>query len=141
MPDLQKIEGVSLEEFFEKCKNFDKEFPLSAEDAKDDSKKNKIDSLRRVYDAQRFMFDSKMFREDDLAALKNPKRILEFVDKSTEGKLEAFYEQMKPKKEKFSIKIAGKDFEKRVFEQNRDSLVLIYHSEPEKNRGIKQKFE
>jgi hypothetical protein len=82
-----------------------------------------------------------MYKEDSLATLKNPQKLLDFVDEAKSGSRPSFYEQMKTKPEKHSVKIAGKDFEKRVFESKKDALVLIYHPEPEKNRGIKQKFE
>jgi len=35
----------------------------------------------------------------------------------------------------------GEEFEKRVIETKRDALVLIFHPNPEKNRGLKEKFE
>lgn len=82
-----------------------------------------------------------MYKEDSLATLKNPQKLLDFVDEARSGSRPAFYEQMRTIPEKYSVKIAGKDFEKRVFESKKDALVLIYHPEPEKNRGIKQKFE
>ena len=94
-----------------------------------------------MYDPNRFIFDAKMYKEDSLATLKNPQKLLDFVDEARSGSRPAFYEQMRTKPEKYSVKIAGKDFEKRVFESKKDALVLIYHPEPEKNRGIKQKFE
>lgn len=37
--------------------------------------------------------------------------------------------------------MVGDDFEQRVFNTKRDVLMLIYHPQSHKNRGLKQKFE
>jgi hypothetical protein len=45
------------------------------------------------------------------------------------------------KRVKYSQKVVGDDFEKRVFETDRDALLLIHHPVGAKNRGLKDKFE
>lgn len=52
-----------------------------------------------------------------------------------------FHSSVPDKAEKFSTKIVGQDFEKRVFGQTQDTLLLVYHPLSQKNRGLKQKLE
>jgi len=35
----------------------------------------------------------------------------------------------------------GEDFEKRIIDGSRDTLLLVYHPLAHKNRGLKEKFE
>jgi len=37
--------------------------------------------------------------------------------------------------------VVGDDFEKRVFETERDALIFIHHPDTHKNRALKHKFE
>ena len=84
---------------------------------------------------------SRMFLEDNIDSLKNPTKLTAFVNEVLNGERPLYWESEKSKIQKFSEKIVGEDFEKRVIDQDRDSLVLIYHPVNEKNRGLKQKFE
>jgi hypothetical protein len=73
--------------------------------------------------------------------LLNPTKLTAFVDQVINGERALYWESEKEKREKFSQKLVGEDFEKRVIDSDRDALVLIYHPLGEKNRGLKQKFE
>jgi len=67
--------------------------------------------------------------------------LVKFIKQSLNGDLPYYFESEKQKKIKFSKKVVGEDFTKRVFESNKDALVLIYHPNKEKNRGLKEKFD
>ena len=135
---LEKIEGVPTRTFIEKALNADKEF--AAKPGDDDSKQNKLDTMKMIYSPDRFIM-SKLYREDNLDVLVNPTKFTTFVDQVINGERPLYWESEKEKKEKFSQKLVGEDFEKRVIDSDRDALVLVYHPISEKNRGLKHKFE
>ena len=135
---LEKIEGVPTKQFIEKALNADKEF--AAKPGDDDTKQNKLDTMKMIYSPDRFLM-SKLYREDNLEILINPTKLTAFVDQVLNGERPLYWESEKEKKEKFSQKLVGEDFEKRVIDSDKDALVLIYHPITEKNRGLKQKFE
>jgi hypothetical protein len=37
--------------------------------------------------------------------------------------------------------VVGEDFEKKVLKSKQDTLLLIYHPEKSKNRGLKEKLD
>jgi len=39
------------------------------------------------------------------------------------------------------VKVVGEDFEKKVLKSKQDTLLLIYHPEKSKNRGLKEKLD
>jgi len=55
LPHLQKLEGDSIDEFIRRSKNSEAEFADQPGD--DDSRKNELDTLKRLYSPQRFVFD------------------------------------------------------------------------------------
>lgn len=83
----------------------------------------------------------KMYKEDSLDVLKNPVKLCNFINEVLNGERSYFWCGTKPKPQKYTTKVVGDDFEKRIFDQDKDSLVLMYHPHPEKNRGLKQKLE
>lgn len=99
-----------------------------------------MDTMKLIFSTDRFLMN-KMYREEDPEAVKDPRRILKFVNETLNGEIPYFFETENPKKPKFSSKLCGEDIEKRVFDSSRDSLVLIYHPLEHKNRGLKDKFE
>lgn len=82
-----------------------------------------------------------MYREDNLNNLKNPETLLSFVDEAIRGERQLFHSSLPDKTEKYSTKVVGLDFEKRVFDSDKDTLLLVYHPLSHKNRGLKQKLE
>lgn len=44
-------------------------------------------------------------------------------------------------KQKYTKKIVGEDFDKRIMESKKDALVLVYHPVKEKNRDLVDKYE
>lgn len=82
-----------------------------------------------------------MFREDGIENLKNPEKLVQFVEEAIRGERKLFHSSLPDKAEKFSTKIVGLDFEKRVFGSDQDTLLLVYHPLSQKNRGLKQKLE
>lgn len=84
---------------------------------------------------------SKLYKEDSLDVLKNGDKLTIFINEVLNGERPLYWESAKAKSPKYSQKLVGQDFEKRVFERDRDALVLIHHPVAEKNRGLKQKFE
>jgi hypothetical protein len=63
------------------------------------------------------------------------------VSEVLNGEKLLFWDTMKPKPTKYSKKVVGLEFEKRVIDSDQDVLLLIYHPLSQKNRGLKQKFE
>lgn len=110
---LEKIEGVPTKTFIEKALNADKEFQAKAGD--DDSKQNKLDTMKMIYSPDRFIM-SKLYREDNLDVLINPTKLTAFVDQVINGERPLYWESEKGKKQKFSQKLVGEDFEKRVID-------------------------
>lgn len=74
---MEKIEGVPTRTFIEKALNADKEFAAKSGD--DDSKQNKLDTMKMIYSPDRFIM-SKLYREDNLDVLVNPTKFTAFVD-------------------------------------------------------------
>lgn len=73
--------------------------------------------------------------------MKNPEKLCQFVSEVLNGEKPLFFDSMKPKPTKYSIKVVGQEFEKRVIDSEQDALLLIYHPLSHKNRGLKQKLE
>ena len=96
---LENIEGVPTKEFIEKALNADKEF--AAKQGDDDSKQNKLDTMKMIYSPDRFIM-SKLYREDSLDVLTNPTKLTGFVDQVLNGERPLYWESEKEKKEKFS---------------------------------------
>lgn len=133
MKNLEKVEGLSKEEYLKKSFRNAEEFAYKDED--DDTQRNRKDTLKMIYSPERFIM-SKMFHTKDLHTLLDPEQIDKFVRESLNGSLPLYWETEKIPKKKYSLKVVGEDFDKRIFENKKDSLVLIYHPIKEKNRGI-----
>jgi len=52
-----------------------------------------------------------------------------------------YWETEKVPKKKYTQKVVGEDFEKRVLESKKDVVLLITHPVKEKNRGLLEHFE
>lgn len=87
-----------------------------------------------MYSPQRFMAQ-KLFHLTDLSKLDS------FVEQVLNGEGKLWWPSLVDRKPKHSVKIVGTDFENRVFNTNRDALVLFYHPLKDKNRGLKEKYE
>lgn len=127
-----------MKDFVEKCLNADEEFKPKEGD--DDSKANKLDTLKMIFSADRFLM-SKLYKEDSIEVLKNPVKLGQFVSEVLNGERPLYWESLKPTPTKHSIKVVGQEFEKRVIDSSQDALLLIYHPLSHKNRGLKEKFE
>lgn len=138
LPALERLEGLSKRDFIEKSLNADQEFAETP--GMSEAAANKLQTLKMVFSPDRFLM-SKVYREDDLESLFNPEKINGFVGEVLNGERPLFWESQIDKAPKYSQKIVGEDFEKRVYDNERDALVLIYHPIKSKNRGLKAKFE
>ena len=99
LPRLEKIEGVTTRQFIEKSLNAEKEF--AAKEGDDDTKQNKLDTMKMIYSPERFLM-SKLYREDDINVLLNPNKLTTFVDQVLNGERPLYWESEKPKVEKYS---------------------------------------
>ena len=70
----------------------------------------------------------------------DPEKVIDFVTKTYKKKA-PHWDSEKPKKEKFTFKMTGKDVENFIFTSKRNALVLVYSTDSFKNRGIKDKME
>lgn len=138
LPNLEKIEGVSVEEFMKKAKNNEKEFAYTEKD--DDKERNRKDTLKMIYSPDRF-YMGKMFKTDDIEVITDFSKIVEFVKSSINNELKYYWDTTPIPQVKYSQKIVGEDFDKRILDSKRDALVLIHHPIKEKNRGLLEKFE
>lgn len=138
LKNLKKIEGLSVSEFLNKAANAEVEF--AAKPGDDENKQNRLDTQKRIYSLDRFLM-TRMYRENDLTVIKDSAKLAQFVTEALNGKRELYWESEKVKPQKYSDKVVGNEFERRVLESKRDSLILIYHPLAEKNRGLKEKFE
>lgn len=66
---IQKIEGLTPDEYIKKALKSDIEF--AHDPTEEDSQRNKKDTMRTIYSTERFIFN-KAYREDDLNVLTNP---------------------------------------------------------------------
>jgi len=82
--------------------------------------------MKMIYSPDRFIM-SKLYREDSLDVLTNPAKLTAFVNEVLNNERPLYWESEKEKKEKFSEKLVGEDFEKRVIDSDQDALLLIYH--------------
>jgi len=138
LPKLEKIEGASVEEFMRKAKNNEVEFAATEKD--DDRERNKKDTMKMIYSPDRFLMQ-KMYHTDDLNVLTDFTKLVGFVKASINNELKYYWDSTPIPKEKYSQKIVGEDFDKRILESKRDSLVLVYHPIKDKNRHIIDKYE
>jgi len=89
-----------------------------------------------LYSPERFYMQN-YHLEKDVDKLMTSEGILAFVDKCAAGEMPLHYKSEPDKwSHKFSNKLVGEEFEKRVIETKRDALVFISHPIKEKNRGL-----
>lgn len=138
LPYVEKIEGLPKEEYFRKAKNNEQEFAYTASD--DDHSRNRKDTQKLIYAPDRFQMP-RMHQTDDKAVLTDAEKLAEFVKSAVLSQLPLYWETEKVPKEKHTQKVVGEDFEKRVIQSKRDSVVLIEHPVKAKNGKILQQFE
>lgn len=73
LPRLQKIEGMSIEDYYKTCMSSDQIFADKPGDSDTDKNRNQTNKL--IFSEERFIAQ-KMFREDNLESLKNPETLL-----------------------------------------------------------------
>ena len=83
----------------------------------------------------------RMHHTSDPETLTDPEKLVDFVKSAVLGQLPNYWETDKTPKQKYSIKIVGEDFEKRIVDSKKDALVLVYHPLKEKNRQLQDSFE
>lgn len=83
----------------------------------------------------------RMHHTTDPETLTDPDKLVDFVKSAVLGQLPTYWETDKTPIQKYSIKVVGEDFEKRIIESKKDSLVLVYHPLKEKNRHLQDTFE
>lgn len=115
LPRLEKVEGLPVKEFVEKCLNADEEFKPKPGD--DDNKANKLDTLKMIFSPDRFLM-SKLYKEDSIEVLKNPLKLGQFVSEVLNGEKPLYWESLKSRPTKHSIKVVGQEFEKRVIDSS-----------------------
>ena len=93
-----------------------------------------------IYNPERF-FMSKMYYLEDKSKLFDSDAICQFVQSSIIGELHLYWEREKLPKQKYSEKIVGEDFEKRILESGKNAIVLFYHPIKDKNRNVCEQFE
>ena len=136
--NLEKVEGLTKDEYLRRAVQADKEFAYTEKD--DDHQRNKKDTQKLIYSPERF-FMSRMYQTADVETLTDPDKLVNFVKSAVLGQLPLYWETEKVPKHKYSLKVVGEDFEKRVLDSKKDALVLISHPIKEKNRGLLQTYE
>ena len=104
MPQIEKIEGVSKEEFLRKAKNADEEFAVKPED--DEAAQNKKDTQKQVFHEARFEMQ-RMHIETDLAKIVDSEKLLNFATEAFNNKVPLAWLGEKAKVEKHSTKVIG----------------------------------
>lgn len=83
----------------------------------------------------------KMYHSSDKTVLTEPDKLNDFVKSAVLGQLPIYWETTLVPKEKYSQKIVGEDFEKIIFETQKDTLLFINHPTQEKNRKLLDFYE
>ena len=136
--NIQKVEGMSRDEYLRKAVNVDKEFAYAESD--DDQQRNKKDTQKLIYSPERF-FMSRMYQTADRDILTDPDKLVDFVKSAVLGQLPLYWETEKVPKKKYTQKVVGEDFEKRVLESKKDVLLLVTHPIKDKNRDLLERYE
>ena len=77
----------------------------------------------------------------DQEILTNPEKLVNFIQQAVLGQLPLYWETEKVPKQKYSQKVVGEDFEKRIQDSKKDVLLLITHPTKDKNRNILAAYE
>ncbi|CDW86371.1 UNKNOWN [Stylonychia lemnae] len=136
LPQLEKVEGMSPDEFLKKALNIDSEL----KEIKEEENQNRKDTMKLLYSPDRFIMN-KMYHTDDPEILSDFQKLVDFVKQSVNGELKCYWDTENVPKTKYAQKIVGEDFDKRVMQGNKDAVVLVYHPIKEKNRELVDKFE
>lgn len=64
-----------------------------------------------------------------------------FVAEVLNGQRKEYWTSTPDCHDRASVKVVGDDFEKQVIDRDVDTLMLIYHPQRDKNRGLKEKFD
>ena len=83
----------------------------------------------------------RMHHTSDKSILTDPEKLTDFVKSAVLGQLPLYWESEKVPKQKYSLKVVGEDFYKRILSSKKDTLVLIQHPIKEKNRHLLGMFE
>ena len=122
---LEKVEGMSPQEYMVKAVNNEKEFAHT--DTDDERERNRKETMKLMYAVDRFLVP-KMYYTGDRDTLGNYDKLKEFVSKALDNQLPVYWESEKlPKYRKYSQKVVGEDFEKRVLTSEKDTLLLVAH--------------
>ena len=132
LKELQKVEGLSKEEYNAKAEEMSRMAPNKDDD--------KLETQKMMYNPSRFEMQ-RMHMTKSVELLTDPKRLKEFALGACLKTIPCSYMSEKDKVWKKSTKVVGTTFKKLVLDCNRDALVLIYHPQKDKNRGLKQKLE
>lgn len=93
-----------------------------------------------IYNPNRFKMN-RMYHTNDKQTLTNPEKLNDFVKAAVVDQLPLYWETEKMPKTKYSWKLVGEDFEKKILDAKRDTLVLIKHPDEAKNRKLAAEFE
>jgi hypothetical protein len=96
--------------------------------------------MKLIYSPDRFMMP-KMYHTGDISNLNNYENMLNFISNSVKGQNKLYWDTEKIPRSKYTQKVVGEDFEKRILENNKDTLLFVYHPLKEKNLGLEEKFE
>jgi len=77
----------------------------------------------------------------DQDILTNPEKLVNFIQQAVLGQLPLYWETEKVPKQKYSQKVVGEDFEKRIQDSKKDVLLLVTHPTKDKNRKILAAYE
>ena len=76
-----------------------------------------------------------------MGVITDPKKLLGFLEESLDEKRPVYFTRSDPKAKRYAERVTGETFEKQILDGKRDALMLIFHPNPEKNRGLKEKFQ
>ena len=74
--NLEKIEGLTRDEYLLKAGNIEKEFAYTEADS--DTERNKKDTAKLIYSPDRFIMP-RMHHSDDKSLISDPEKLAEFV--------------------------------------------------------------
>jgi hypothetical protein len=97
--NLEKIEGLTRDEYLRKAGNIEKEFAYTETDS--DTERNKKDTAKLIYSPDRFIMP-RMHHSDDKAIISDPEKLAEFVKSAVLGQLPLYWESEKVPKVKYS---------------------------------------
>jgi len=82
--------------------------------------------MKIIYAPDRFIM-SKLFKTDDLDIITDSQKLTDFVKSIVNNELKPYWETTPVPRVKYSQKVVGEDFDKRVLHNKKDAIVLVYH--------------